>query len=255
MNAPNQSSQWNAADYGCNGAFVPVLGLPVVALLAPRPDEHILDLGCGDGTLTQALVNAGAIVTAVDASADMVAAARDRGLDALVADGEKLSFVNAFDAVFSNAALHWMLDGAAVAAGVFRALKPGGRFVGEMGGACNVRAMRAALNAELEARGFELPAGDQQWYPSPEEFGAIYGAAGFGNIDAQLIDRPTPLPAGPQGWFRTFRSGYCDVIGVPEAEREALFDAAAARLPAAMQGEDGVWQADYVRLRFSMRKP
>ena len=255
MSAPNQSSQWNAADYGRNGAFVPALGLPVVELLDPRPGEHILDLGCGDGTLTQALVDAGAIVTAVDASADMVAAATARGLDAAVADGEKLSFVNAFDAVFSNAALHWMLDGAAVAAGVFRALKSGGRFVGEMGGAGNVQAMRAALNAELEAHGYTLPAGDQQWYPAPEEFGAIYDAAGFADIDVRLIDRPTPLPAGPQGWFRTFRRGYCDVIGVPEAEREALFDAAAALLPTAMQGEDGVWRADYVRLRFSMRKP
>lgn len=255
MNAPNQSSQWNAADYGRNGAFVPALGLPVVALLDPKAGEHILDLGCGDGTLTQALVDAGAIVTAVDASADMVAAARARGLDAAVADGENLLFINAFDAVFSNAALHWMLDSDAVAAGVFRALKSGGRFVGEMGGAGNVRAMRAALNAELEARGYALPGGDQQWYPSCQEFGAIYGAAGFEDINARLIDRPTPLPAGPQGWFRTFRSGYCDVVGVPEAERAALFDAAAERLPAAMQGEDGVWLADYVRLRFSMRKP
>lgn len=253
--APNPSSEWNAADYGRNGAFVPALGLPVVELLAPQPGEHILDLGCGDGTLTQALVDAGGIVTAVDASADMVAAAKARGLDAAVADGEKLSFVNVFDAVFSNAALHWMLDGAAVAEGVFRALKPGGRFVGEMGGAGNVRALRSALNAELEARGYRLPEGDQQWYPSPDAFSAIYGAAGFADIDARLIDRPTPLPAGPQGWFRTFRSGYCDVIGVPQAERDALFDAAAARLPAAMCGADGVWRADYVRLRFSMRKP
>ncbi|MCC6482853.1 MAG: class I SAM-dependent methyltransferase [Sphingomonadaceae bacterium] len=255
MGAPNQSSQWNAADYGRNGAFVPALGLPVVDLLAPQEGEHILDLGCGDGTLTQALVDAGAIVTAVDASEDMAAAAWARGLEAQVADGEKLNFDNRFDAVFSNAALHWMLDGAAVAAGVFRALKAGGRFVGEMGGAGNVRALRAALNAELEARGYVLPEGDQQWYPSPEEFAAIYASAGFADIEARLIDRPTPLPAGPQGWFHTFRSGYCALIGVPEAERATLFDAAAARMPAAMLGADGVWRADYVRLRFSMRKP
>lgn len=254
MAAPNQSSQWNASDYGRNGAFVPALGLPVVELLAPQPGEHILDLGCGDGTLTQALVDAGAVVTAVDASEDMVAAARSRGFEAQVMDGEKLGFDSAFDAVFSNAVLHWMLDGAAVAAGVYRALKPGGRFVGEMGGAGNVRALRAALNAELEARDYILPESDQQWYPSVEEFGAIYSAAGFSGIDAWLIDRPTPLPAGPAGWFRTFRAGYCDMIGVPVEAREAIFAAAEARMPVDMLGEDGIWRADYVRLRFSMRK-
>lgn len=255
MNAPNISSQWNAAEYGRNGAFVPALGAPVVALLAPQAREHILDLGCGDGVLTQALVDAGAIVTAVDASGDMVAAARRRGIAATWADGEALGFDGAFDAVFSNAALHWMLDGAAVAAGVFRALKPGGRFVGEMGGAGNVRALRVALNTELVARGYELPADDQQWYPDIAEFSAIYAAGGFVDIDARLIDRPTPLPAGPAGWFRTFRSGYLEGIGVPPAERDALFEAAASHVPSALLGEDGVWRADYVRLRFTMRKP
>lgn len=254
MAAPNQSSQWNASDYGRNGSFVPALGLPVVELLNPQPGEHILDLGCGDGTLTQALVDAGAVVTAVDASEDMISVARARGLDAQAMDGERLSFDGAFDAVFSNAVLHWMLDGAAVAAGVYSALRPGGRFVGEMGGAGNVRALRVALNAELVARGYALPESDQQWYPSVEEFGAIYSSAGFTEIDARLMDRPTPLPAGPAGWFRTFRSGYCDMIGVPVEAREAIFTAAEARMPADMLGEDGIWRADYVRLRFSMRK-
>ena len=110
MAAPNQSSQWNASDYGRNGSFVPALGLPVVELLNPQPGEHILDLGCGDGTLTQALVDAGAVVTAVDASEDMISAARARGLDAQAMDGERLSCDGAFDAVFSNAVLHWMLE-------------------------------------------------------------------------------------------------------------------------------------------------
>lgn len=255
MNAPNSSSKWDAADYVRNGAFVPALGAPVVQLLAPLAGERILDLGCGDGILTQVLVDAGAEVIAVDASESMVAAARERGLVASVADGEKLGFSEEFDAVFSNAALHWMLDGAAVAGGVFRALKPGGRFVGEMGGAGNVRAMRNALNDELAARGYVLPSHDQQWYPTVDEFAGIYSAAGFADVDARLIDRPTPLPAGPEGWFRTFRTGYCDTIRVPEAERERIFEAAAGRLPGDMRGEDGVWRADYVRLRFSMRKP
>ncbi|MBB6123569.1 class I SAM-dependent methyltransferase [Sphingobium subterraneum] len=253
--APNRSSQWDASDYGRNGAFVPALGLPVVELLAPRPGEAILDLGCGDGTLTQALVDAGARVTAVDASPAMVAAAKARGIDAEQADGEQLAFDGLFDAVFSNAALHWMLDGPAVARGVFRALKPGGRFVGEMGGAGNVQQLRGALNAELEAWGYALPKHDLQWYPTIKDFSAVYAALGFVAIDARLIDRPTPLPAGPEGWFRTFRSGLMDVLAVPTENRESIFTAAATRVPTAMQGEDGMWRADYVRLRFAMRKP
>lgn len=254
MSSANRSSQWDAADYGRNGAFVPALGLPVVDLLAPRAGERILDLGCGDGILTQALIDAGADVTAVDASADMVAAAQARGIAAQRADGQALSFDGEFDAVFSNAVLHWMLDGAAVAAGVFRALRPGGRFVGEMGGVGNVARLRAALNAELTDRGYALPADEQQWYPDVESFTALYRAAGFVAVDARLIDRPTPLPAGPVGWFRTFRSGFMDVVGVAGEQRQEIMAAAASRLPQQMQGADGVWMADYVRLRFSMRK-
>lgn len=254
MSTANRSSRWDADDYGRNGAFVPALGMPVVELLAPRRGERILDLGCGDGVLTQALLDAGADVVAVDASADMVASARARGIAARQEDGQALTFREEFDAVFSNAALHWMLDGAAVAAGVFRALKPGGRFVGEMGGAGNVARLRGALNEELTARGYALPDHDLQWYPDVESFSAIYAAVGFVEIEARLIDRPTPLPAGPEGWFHTFRTGFLDVVGVPADEREELMRAAGKRMPQDMLGSDGVWRADYVRLRFAMRK-
>ena len=165
----NETSRWDAADYGKNAAFVPALGAPVVELLAPKPGERILDLGAGDGALTVKLVEAGATVVAADASPEMIAAARERGLDAHVVDGQKLAFGPEFDAVFSNAALHWMLDPAAVAAGVFAALKPGGRFVGEMGGHGNIATLRAALHAELAARGY--PSGsDPQWYAAQQVF-------------------------------------------------------------------------------------
>lgn len=251
----NPTSRWDAADYQRNAAFVPALGAPVVALLAPQPGEAILDLGCGDGALTMRLIEAGATVTGVDASAEMVAAAQARGLDAHIADGQALGFESLFDAVFSNAALHWMLDGAAVARGVFRALKPGGRFVGEMGGAGNVATLRAGLYAELEARGYRRPADDPQWYPTPEEFGAVYQAAGFGDIDARLIPRPTPLPHGAAEWLMTFRGGFMAALGIAPDEQRAIAQAVETQLAPALRQRDGSWIADYVRLRFAMRKP
>ena len=125
---------WDPQSYANHAAFVPALGGAAFDLLAPQAGERILDLGCGDGVLTARLVAAGARVVGVDADAAMVAAAKDKGLDARRIDGRALPFDAEFDAVFSNAALHWMGNPAPVTAGVFRALKPGGRYVGEFGG-------------------------------------------------------------------------------------------------------------------------
>jgi len=254
VSGPNAASRWDAAAYAKGAAFVPALGAPVLALLDPQPGERILDLGCGDGALTAKIVEAGAEVVGVDASENMVAAARARGLDGRVANGEALDFGPEFDAVFSNAALHWMLDGKAVAAGVYRALKPGGRFVGEMGGQGNVATLRAGIRAELVRRGYPVPAEDPQWYPAREEFAAIYEAAGFSDIEAQLIPRPTPLPDGVAGWLRVFRAGFMDSAGVPDADQAEIAQAVERALAPKLQQADGSWTADYVRLRFSMRK-
>ena len=255
MSVPNAASRWDAADYARSAAFVPVLGAPVLALLNPQPGERILDLGCGDGALTVKIAEAGADVIGIDASESMVAAARARGVDAHVGNGEALAFGPEFDAVFSNAALHWMLDGKAVAAGVHRALKPGGRFVGEMGGQGNVATLRAGIRAELVRRGYPVPAEDPQWYPAPEEFAAVYAAAGFVDIHAQLVPRPTPLPEGVAGWLRVFRSGFMDSAGVPDADQPEIAQAVEHALAPKLQQPDGTWIADYIRLRFSMRKP
>src|SRR5271170_390366 len=146
---PNQD--WKADRYAQHAHFVPALGAPVLELLKPQTGERILDLGCGDGVLTEKIAASGAAVVGVDAAADMIAAATRRGLDARVMDGGKLEFSSEFDAVFSNAALHWMKrERDAVIAGVYRALKPGGRFVGEMGGHGCVAAITIALIAMLE---------------------------------------------------------------------------------------------------------
>jgi SAM-dependent methyltransferase len=257
----NSSSRWSAADYASNAGFVPKLGAPAVALLDPQAGEFILDLGCGDGQLTLQIMAAGARVIGLDASQDMVEAARKRGVDAFVADAQALdldrqaSRFGHFDAAFSNAALHWMLDPDAVACGVFSMLKPGGRFVGEMGGIGNLAALRGALREELIARGYTVPAEDPQWYPAPEEFARLYACAGFTQIEAQLIPRPTPLPAGVTAWVTTFRAGMLDVAGVPQSVRPSLAAAVEQRLGTRLRQPDGSWIADYVRLRFKMRKP
>ena len=165
----NPSSQWSPVDYASNAAFVPALGAAALQLLAPQPGELILDLGCGDGVLTRQIMDSGAHVIGLDASEAMVEAARGRGVDAFVADAQALDLgdqgarFGQFDAAFSNAALHWMLDPDAVATGIFSALKPGGRFAGEMGGAGNIAALRAGIRAELEERGYRVPAEDPQW--------------------------------------------------------------------------------------------
>jgi SAM-dependent methyltransferase len=253
----NIANRWSPADYAKNAAFVPALGDAVLKLLHPKPGELILDVGCGDGVLTQRIVAAGASAIGIDSSEEMVEAARARGIDAFVADAEAMDVerFGQFDAVFSNAALHWMLDPDAVATGIFKALKPGGRFVGEMGGEGNLFTLRTALREELTARGYVMPDRDPSWYAGVEEFTRLYVTSGFCEVRAELIQRPTPLPGGVADWVKTFRAGVMDVAMVPEWEREDVAAAVEARVAASLRQPDGTWHADYVRLRFSMRKP
>jgi hypothetical protein len=148
-----------------------------------------------------------------------------------------------------------MADADAVAAGIFSMLKEGGRFVGEMGGAGNLAILRAGIREELTERGYTLPDTDPQWYPSIEEFTRLYAFAGFTQVQAIRIDRPTDLPAGIAGWVKTFRSGWLDVAMVPEWERDALAQAIERRLALELRKPEGGYFADYVRLRFAMRRP
>jgi trans-aconitate methyltransferase len=197
--------------------------------------------------LTQQILERGASVVGIDNSLSMVGAARARGLDARLMDAAQLKFGEAFDAVFSNATLQWVLEKERAARAIWFALKAGGRFAGEMGGEGNLAVLRQALDDELVARGFGPPTFAANWYPSVEEFVALYEAAGFRDIDARLIERPTALEHGVAAWVQTFRAGWLDRAGVPQAERQTIADAVAARV--------GTNIADYVRLRFIMRKP
>lgn len=253
----NTANRWSAADYAKNASFVPRLGDAVLNLLNPQPAELILDVGCGDGVLTERIVEAGARVIGLDSSEGMVEAARARGIDAFVADAEDMDVerFGAFDAVFSNAALHWMLDPDAVASGIFKALRGGGRFVGEMGGEGNLLTLSTALREELTARGYVMPDQDPSWYAGVDEFTRLYLTTGFSDIKAELIPRPTPLPGGAADWVKTFRAGVMDVAMVPEFERDDIAAAVEAKVAPVLQQPDGSWNADYVRLRFAMRKP
>jgi trans-aconitate methyltransferase len=253
----NIASRWSAADYAKHAAFVPALGDAVLQLLAPQPGELILDVGCGDGALTERITAAGARVIGLDSSPEMVEAARARGIDAFIADAETMDLerFGQFDAVFSNAALHWMLDPDAVATGIFKGLKDGGRFVGEMGGEGNLATLRQGLRDVLNERGYQMPGQDPAWYASVEAFTRLYCVAGFCEVRAELIERPTPLPGGIADWVRTFRAGVMDMAMVPEWERGDIAAAVEARVAPALRQADGTFCADYVRLRFSMRKP
>ena len=248
-------SAWSPADYAAHAGFVPALGEAVLGLLVARAGERILDLGCGNGVLTERIGASGADVIGVDASPAMVDAARARGLDARVADGQALAFDGGFDAVFTNAALHWMPDQAAVAAGVFRALEPGGRYVGECGGFGNVAAIRAGIRAVLMARGLPLPDRDPQTYQTPAELAAHLEAAGFRDVDAQLIPRPTPLATGILGWLKTFRAGFLADMGVVPADEETIARDIESFLAPLLRDHLGNWTADYVRLRWTAHKP
>ena len=249
MSTIKEAQSWSAEGYARNARFVADLGQPVLELLAPQPGERILDLGCGDGALTARLAAAGAEVVGADASAELVAAARALGLDARIADGQALAFDAEFDAVFSNAALHWMRNADAVIGGVRRALKPGGRFVGEFGGHGNVAAIVTALVAALNARGLDGAARVPWFFPTPAEYAAKLEAQGFRVDTIGLVPRPTPLPTGMRGWLDTFANPLLDGIGGPA--RAEILDEVEALLAPSLRDQSGNWSADYVRLRFA----
>ena len=245
---------WNPSRYAANAAFVPALGQAVFDLLQPRPGERILDLGCGDGVLTEKLVASGADVVGVDSSAEMVAAARKGGLDARVMDATRLAFDEEFDAVFSNAVLHWIKhDPDAAIASAYRSLRRPGRFVGEMGGHGCVAAVNLALIVGLEKRGIKNAAAVSPWYfPTVDDYTARLERAGFFAESVQLIPRPTPLPSGMRGWLETFANPFCAILTAEQ--RADYLQETTEMLKPVLCDASGRWTADYMRLRFVARK-
>lgn len=244
----SHNQTWNPEQYERDAGFVADLGEPVVELLAPRPGERILDLGCGDGRLTEKLVAMGCDVVAADSSPEQVAAARERGLDAHVVDGRELPFENEFDAVFTNAALHWIRPPEAVVAGVVRALKPGGRFVGEFGGRGNVDAVRRRLHEAFAGRGIDANVLDPWYFPSDSEYAGLLEAHGFRVESIELFPRPTPIPTDVIGWLEMFGEPFTNVL--PETERRPFLEEVRDGLVEKLCDDAGQWTIDYVRLRF-----
>lgn len=227
--------------------------MPVVQLLAPRLGERILDLGCGDGVLAAKLAEMGCEVVGVDASEMQVAAARKLGVDARVMAGEELPFRDEFDAVFSNAALHWMLRPDQVIAGVWRALRRNGRFVAEMGGHGCVETIKAALIAALHRRGIDGESFVPWFFPTIEDYSARLRRAGFVISYISLFPRPTPLPGDVSSWLETFAENFLGAL--PTAERPAFLEEVREALRPKLCDANGNWTADYVRLRFAAQKP
>jgi trans-aconitate methyltransferase len=246
------SQTWDPERYARNARFVSELAAAVVELLDPRPGERILDLGCDDGVLTAKLAAGGCSIVGVDGSAAQIEGARKLGLDARVMDGEKLSFDSEFDAVFSNAALHWMRNPEAVVHGVWRSLRPRGRFVAEFGGQGCVAKIKKALVNALSRRGVDGEAAVPWYFPGVDEYSALLKNAGFSISTIALIPRPTPLPGDVTGWLETFGESFTDCL--PPAERPSYIAEVREALRPELSDSEGKWTADYVRLRFAAVK-
>ena len=249
--AATLQKDWKAQTYEKHAHFVPALGQAVLDLLGPKAGERILDLACGDGILTEKIAATGASVYGVDGSADMIAAAKARGIDARVMNGMNLQFDHEFDAVFSNAAVHWMkADPDSVIRGVARALKLGGRFVAEMGGHGCVAAITLALMVSLERRGVANAASHIPWYfPTVDDYRGRLERGGFTVDYIELIPRPTPLPTDMAGWIATFGDVLLSLL--PPDQRVPARDEAIELLRPLLCDEQGRWTADYMRLRFA----
>lgn len=252
--SPDHGTDWNTERYVRDAGFVPELGRAVLGWLDAKPGERILDLGCGDGRLTLEIAETGAEVVGIDASASQVAAARALGLDARLLDATALAFDAEFDAVFSNAALHWMTDRAAVLGGVARALKPGGRLVAEMGGKGNVDAVLEATLAALDERGIDGRPVIPWLFPEPGDQTAALQRAGLTCLRMEHFERPTVLDCLMTDWLEIFASAFAGLL--PEAERLPFFAEVSDRLePVLFDRARQRWWVDYVRLRFEARKP
>ncbi len=243
------TNNWNPQLYDQKHAFVFQHGAGVVELLDPKPGERILDLGCGTGHLTKQIAEAGATVIGLDSAASMVAAASTAypDIEFILGTAADFAFAQPFDAVFSNATLHWVPQADEAAVCIARALKPGGRFVAEFGGLHNMHHVAAAVQVAIrDLTGLDS---HHRWYfPSIAEYSGVLAQAGLELRSAWLFERPTPLEGddGMRNWIRMFGGGMFQ--GVPEDHIEDIIAQAEQALHATNY-KDGQWFADYWRIR------
>jgi trans-aconitate methyltransferase len=249
---PSQRQVWSAETYARHARFVSDLAGPVLEWLAPQAGERVLDLGCGDGVLTAELARRGVSVLGIDISESLLKAAAERGVETRHMDGQNLPFDGEFDAVFSNAALHWMSNASAVIEGVFRALKPGGRFVAEFGGHGNVAAVTTAMRATARRRGGDAALAGPWFFPSVAVYREMLEERGFRVVRIGLFPRPTPLASGMIAWLRVFRRPFFAQFG---ADEDVVLSEVEELLAPSLRDAKGNWTADYVRLRVEAVKP
>jgi trans-aconitate methyltransferase len=244
--------EWNTSRYDGQHSFVWKYGEEVIELLAPKPGERILDLGCGTGHLTSRIAASGAAVVGLDQSPAMIASARNNypELQLVEADATSLNFDAEFDAVFSNATIHWIKDQAALAAAIFRVLKPGGRFVAEFGGKGNLRAVRRALKRALTNASHQVTNGGlDRYYPSIGEHATLLEGNGFRVTHAWHFERPTELENGERGlagWLETFADNVLEAL-TPDERKRVILDVESQLRSSLFR--DGSWFADYRRIR------
>lgn len=243
----SQSTTWNPESYARDARFVSDLGEPLLQILDPQPGELILDLGCGDGGLAEKIA-ARSNVVGVDSSMPFLKSAHARGLSVMQMDGQQLAFKRCFDAVFSNAALHWMKRPEKVLESVANCLKRFGRFVGEFGGKGNVETIRKALHAGLRKRSIDPWQVDPWYYPAPEDYAELLKTFGFYVDCIELIPRPTKLPGDIVQWLELFAQPFTK--SVADADKQGFVHEVRDALECQLRQSDGNWYADYVRLRF-----
>ena len=251
--------EWDAGRYDSAHSFVWERGRGVVELLAPVPGERILDLGCGTGHLTAHIAESGAEVVGIDSSEDMVRVASQNYPNILfeVADARSLPYDAEFDAVFSNAVLHWVRPPEVVIESVWRALRPGGRFVAEFGGENNIRAIMTAVGHALdalEAHGAEVYK-PNMYFPPLDEYVSLLETQGFSVARSAHFERPTLLDGGEEGmsmWLRMFGWDYLSPLSPPQHDEVVAHVEKATR---STLYTNGGWTADYWRIRIEAFKP
>ncbi len=254
MATDSRSTQtWLPERYASNARYVAGFADFTLPILAPRPGEKILDLGCGDGFVTERLAALGAQVVGVDASAEMIDAARRRGLDAHVVSVYDLAFDREFDAVFTNSVLHWVLEPQRAAGRIFAALKPGGRFIGEFGGHGCCAGTVIAAGVVLKRRGIDVARVNPWYYPTVEEYRAMLEGAGFVVNRMELAPLPVRLGTGMEAFVDTFCENFFRPLsaGDRRAARTEMIDL----MRPALCDRAGTWTMDFVRIRFAARRP